>query len=114
MAGNGAAVTVRAVRRTRVLEARVQGRSLRAIAAELGCAPATAMRDLHHALGELAQLEQDRTAELRVLELARLDRLLAALADKIDAGDVGAINAAVRISERRSRLLGLERPAGEA
>ena len=113
MARNGARVTVRAVRRVRVLEARVQGRSLRAIAAELGCAPATAMRDLHHALAELARLEQARTAELVALELARLDHLLAALADKIDAGDVGAINVAVRICERRSRLLGLERPAGE-
>ena len=114
MARNGAGVTVRAVRRVRVLEARVQGRSLRAIAAELGCAPATAMRDLHHALDELARLEQERTAEHRALELARLDHLLVMLADKIDAGDVGAINAALRISERRSRLLGLDRAAGEA
>jgi len=114
MARNEAGVTVRAVRRVRVLEARVQGHSLRTIAAELGCAPATAMRDLHHALRELAQLEQAKTAELRALELARLDHLLVALADKIDAGDVGAINAAVRISERRARLLGLDRPADEA
>jgi len=114
MASNGALVTVRAVRRVAVLEARVRGRSLRAIAAELGCAPATAMRDLHVALGEMARQEHDRTIEFRALELARLDHLLTVLADKVDGGDVGAINAALRISERRARLCGLDRPPDEA
>jgi hypothetical protein len=37
------------------------------------------MRDLHHALGELARLEHEQTTQHRTLELVRLDHLLAAL-----------------------------------
>jgi hypothetical protein len=48
--------------------------------------------------------------EARKSECDRLDHLLERLADKIEAGDVKAITAAIRISESRSRLLGLNAP----
>jgi hypothetical protein len=44
---------------------------------------------------------------LRALEVARLDALQVALWPKIEAGDVQAISAALRIIETRARLLGL-------
>ncbi len=46
--------------------------------------------------------------ELRGLELARLDTMLEAISENVLAGDLDAIATALRISERRSRLLGLD------
>ena len=46
--------------------------------------------------------------ELRELELARLDQYLVSLAKDLQRGDVKAINAALKIGERRAKLLGLD------
>jgi hypothetical protein len=43
-----------------------------------------------------------------MLELERLDSYLVGLEPRIAKGDHQAVNSAVRISERRSRLLGLD------
>lgn len=48
--------------------------------------------------------------ELRQLELTRLDDMLASIWDAVLAGDTDSIATALRISERRARLLGLDRP----
>src|SRR6202022_3617223 len=48
--------------------------------------------------------------DLRRLEAERLDALSAALAPAIAKGDPRSIEAAVRISERRAKLLGLDAP----
>jgi len=48
--------------------------------------------------------------DLRRLEAERLDALTAALAPAIAKGDPRSIEAAVRISERRAKLLGLDAP----
>jgi len=48
--------------------------------------------------------------DLRRLESERLDALTAALAPAIAKGDPRSIEAAVRISERRAKLLGLDSP----
>jgi len=42
------------------------------------------------------------------MEEARLDKLLLALQPKIEAGNVSAARVALKISERRSKLLGLD------
>lgn len=49
-------------------------------------------------------------ARLRALEGIRLDSYLTKLKPRIDRGDDKAINAAIRISERRSKLYGLDAP----
>ena len=49
--------------------------------------------------------------ELRLLESQRLDALQYAIWDKCMAGDLKAINAAIRIMERRSKLFGLDAPS---
>lgn len=46
--------------------------------------------------------------ELRQLELARLDQYLVSLAKDLQRGDVKAIHAALKIGERRAKLLGLD------
>jgi hypothetical protein len=48
--------------------------------------------------------------DLRRLEAERLDALSAAVAPAIAKGDPRSIEAAVRISERRAKLLGLDKP----
>ncbi len=48
--------------------------------------------------------------ELRRLEAERLDHMFSKLAPAIDRGDLRSIDTAVRISERRSKLLGLDAP----
>lgn len=48
--------------------------------------------------------------ELRTLELKRLDNYLLAISKQVQSGDLKAIDRAIKISERRSRLLGLDAP----
>jgi hypothetical protein len=62
---------------------------------------------------ELAAVRETATAEateLRALEIERLDGMTSGLWPKVRAGSPPAVSAAVRVSERRSRLLGLDAP----
>jgi AraC-like DNA-binding protein len=53
---------------------------------------------------------QEPADELRRVELARLDAAQAGIWSKVLAGDIKSIHAFLKISERRSRLLGLDAP----
>lgn len=53
---------------------------------------------------------EPEAARLRHLEGARMDWYLECLAPQIRAGNDKAINTAVRISERRARMYGLDKP----
>ncbi|MFF4248635.1 hypothetical protein ACFYY2_29780 [Streptomyces sp. NPDC001822] len=89
------------------LELRLEGHSFRAIADQLGLSLGTAFTRVRDAIS----LEVNPLAdELREIEVQRLDQYLARLAPKIRDGDDRAINTAVRISESRRRMLGLDRP----
>jgi hypothetical protein len=54
---------------------------------------------------------QEPADELRTLELARLDDMLKAIAPHISAGNLTAIDRALKIQQRRAALLGLDMPA---
>ncbi len=69
-----------------------------------------AHKHLTTALREIAERTGERVDELRTLELERLDALLAAQWEAAMSGDVRAADRVLRVSERRSRLLGLELP----
>ncbi|MGC8035671.1 hypothetical protein ACP3WA_26540, partial [Salmonella enterica] len=49
-------------------------------------------------------------AQLRVIEGRKLDHYELKLQADINKGDVPAINTAIRISERRCRMMGLDMP----
>lgn len=98
-------------RRVKALELRKRGKSYRAIAAVLEISEAQSHRDVHAALAALTELEQASAEEYRQMELERLDVALLALLPKLNAGNVDAVNAWVRISESRRKLLGLDAPA---
>ena len=66
----------------------------------------------HAAVGAaLKKTLQEPADELRVLELERLDNMLLAIASQVKAGHLGAIDRALRIQERRAKLLGLDAAA---
>jgi hypothetical protein len=64
----------------------------------------------HAVMSALRKERSESVARLRRLEGQRLDRLLQGIWAKATRGDVKAVLAAIRISERRSRLFGLDKP----
>jgi transposase len=93
------------LRRVKALELRQQGLDYRQIAERLGCGIKTAWQDVQRALKEHATPIAE---ELRDLEGSRLDAAQKAIWGQVLAGDIGAVNAFIRLSERRSRLYGLD------
>lgn len=90
-----------------VFELRIAGHSMAAIAETLGISLASAYREFDRWIKELLPPQAEAA---RQLELAVMDRLMAALDPAIHRGDVKAISEARAISERRSKLLGLDTP----
>jgi hypothetical protein len=105
----GQAETI-AERRTFALELRKAGGSYREIARQLGVDLQTAHSDVAAELGALREMTVEHAKQLRDLELARFDEMTSGLWPQIRAGSPPAVTAAVRVSERRSRLLGLDEP----
>lgn len=100
-----------AVRRVRALEMRKAGATYRQIAAALSIEACTAWRDVQAEMIALRQLAVEGAEDVRELELQRLDRLWVKLEQNgLQRGDHRAVSAAVRISERRAKLLGLDAP----
>lgn len=58
----------------------------------------------------LQELPREEASELRSLEAAKLDYAETRLQNAVNDGDVQAINALVRLSESRRKLLGLDMP----
>lgn len=96
-----------AAEQSECLQLRLEGKSFRAIAAATGLSVATVFNRVEAAIA----LEINPKAEqLRAIESERLDVYLDRLKVRIDKGDTHAIQTAIRISERRSKLLGLDMP----
>lgn len=62
------------------------------------------------ALKELSKIEVEEAGHLRHLELSRLDAAMEAIADKVEAGDLFAIDRWVKLIERRCKILGIDAP----
>lgn len=95
-------------RQAAAMNLRKCGISYDRIAAELGYASASGAYEAVKA--GLAKTLREPADELRQLELDRLDAMLEAISENVMAGDLDNIATALRISERRARLLGLDRP----
>jgi hypothetical protein len=96
-------------RQSKAMELRKKGMAYREIAQELGYGgPSGAHKAVMSALQKTLQEPAD---ELRQLELERLDLAAAAIASKVEDGDLGSIDRWLRISESRRKLLGLDGPA---
>jgi hypothetical protein len=94
-------------RMRRALELRKAGVGYQQIADALGYAgPSGAYSAVDRALREVRR--EPAEALLR-LELERLDQMMVAIAEQVREGNLKAIDRALRISERRCRLLGLDK-----
>lgn len=100
-----------ALREQECLRLRLDGLSHREIAAELGIAPSTAYKRVHHALEDVNARNAEEAENLRTLEMLRLDELQNALWERAVDGDDKAIGRILTIMERRAKLLGLDAPA---
>lgn len=90
-----------------VFTLRLAGKTYTEIARTVGLDPRTVRSYIER---ELESRVSPKVLEYRELESARLDRYLDKLDPKIEAGDVKAIDTALRVSVRRARLLGLDSP----
>jgi hypothetical protein len=99
------------VKEEQALDLRLAGHTFDVIAAQIGYATrSSAYRAVSRALQRI-RAHTDQTAEqLRQLEDARYDRMLRAIDDKVQQGDPGAIDRALRISKARRELWGLDAP----
>lgn len=97
--------------RQRAMELRRDGWSFREIAFILGVTVSTAYAYVQAELSFLRRKTEEDTLAVRDIELQRLDRMYLNLQPGIEAGDPLAINAALRIADRRSALLGLDAPS---
>jgi len=100
---------LQAVERSKqALELRKGGASFPEIARALGyAAPAGAYQAVMSALRKTLK---EPAEEVRTLEVARLDAMLLALWAQVKQGNQGAIDKALKVEERRARLLGLDAP----
>ena len=98
-------------RHLQALELRKAGVTYEVIAGQLGYANASGARKA--VVSALKATLREPAAELRELELARLDAMLLPLWRRVQAGDEKAVDRALRIMERRARLLGLDRKTAE-
>ena len=84
--------------------------SYREIAQRLGYrGPSGAWKSVSSALDKT--LRRERPEDVRLMELERLDAMLDGCWDKAVKGNTVSITAALRIAERRARLLGLDAPS---
>lgn len=94
----------------KVWDLRKAGKSYREIGKALGISRMTVCTRLNKAYRELKELNLKAAEDHRDMELARLDRVVAALEVKLARNDVNAAQAMVRVVERRAKLLGLDAP----
>jgi hypothetical protein len=101
---------LRAIERQRqALELRKGGASFPEIAKALGYSgPAGAYQAV---MSALRRTLKEPAEEVRTLEVARLDAMLLALWTQVKQGNQGAIDKALKVEERRAKLLGLDAPA---
>lgn len=92
------------------LDLRITGKSYREIAAELGCSVSKAYDDVSAALAKLEAESAEKAAEVRRIELDRIDVMLKGIWPEAEAGDARKIETALKLMERRAKLLGIDAP----
>lgn len=97
-------------RRAQAFELRKIGYTFREIGAQLGITGQGAHGIVRRELLRLNRQTEGDADVLREQELARLDSLTKACWEKAMAGDPQMIDKLLRISERRSKFLGLDSP----
>ncbi len=92
----------------RALELRKEGHTYESISEQLGYSTPSA--SYKAVMRRLKDMDRPAVSMLSELEVQRLDAMLYAVWNDVLQGDANAVHTALRISERRSRLLGLDAP----
>ena len=114
MAKGGASESKTSKRMLLAIDKRVQALALRKagvgferIGQQLGCATSTAYQSVMKAIQDILQ---EPAEEVLKLELERLDSMLLGLWERARNGDYQAVATALKVEERRAKLLGLDAP----
>jgi DNA-binding CsgD family transcriptional regulator len=94
----------------KALELRKAGYSYKEIGAQLGISRVAAFQSVMRVLAAYEDDIKEQVPRVRQLELQRLDSMLTKLQPRINQGDDRAINSALKIGERRAKLMGLDAP----
>lgn len=96
-------------RQRQIVQMRIGGGGYADIAKRLKIAPSTVGRALKRAM-EVWKVENSELIEEQVhLQIKRLDRMILAIWPEVITGNLLAIDRALRIEERRARLLGFDK-----
>lgn len=99
----------RQIRRSKAVKMRIAGHDPEDIASELGyVSPAAASADIYEALAKQLTTPDHSIEVLREIECRRMDQMLLALQPGIKRGTPRSIEVALRILERRARMMGLD------
>src|SRR5579884_1106966 len=99
-----------AQRRLNALTLRKAGQTFEAIGEALGVSAVRAFQLVDEELRAINAQRAEQAAELIRLEQERLDALQSAVWPKAESGDLDAVSVVLKISARRSKLLGLDAP----
>lgn len=92
----------------RAWELRVAGMTQMQIGTRLNISQSVVSRLLASAREDAVMATKDIAGEATTEQIARLDRMLLALWEKVRNGNERAVEAALRVEERRAKLLGLD------
>jgi transposase-like protein len=101
---------IAAERQREALDLRRQGYSYSMIAERIGVSAQTCFRYVRDGIDSIIKETKEEAEEIRTLELERLDELLRALWPGATDGEPQAIDKALKIMERRAKMLGLDAP----
>lgn len=108
---SSAAAIKRQERIKEAMEYRLIDYTYEEIGEQMGCDPTTALRYVEEGM---LQIIQEPAEKVRDMELMRLRKLFAAYFPNAASQDLAALNAVLRIMERRSRYMGLDMPVKTA
>lgn len=100
----------RAEKQVLALKLRQVGHTYREIARQLVVSVGSAHNYVDDALKDLAIQSRHEAESLRVLEMSRQDEYMLILGPRILAGDLRAIELALKIGAERRKLLGIDTP----
>ena len=100
--------------RARVLELRIEGKTLEEIGAVVKRSRSVVHTHLKNALAEVDQDQQGKAVQYKALAYARLERLLAKVMTMGTGGDLKAIHEAQRLIMAQARIMGFDAPIKHA
>jgi DNA-binding CsgD family transcriptional regulator len=101
-------------REEEALSLRIKGYTFQEIGNALEMTLEGARQCVKRGLAKLDGEIKDVAADVRDLEVARLDVIIKVLWAQVEAGDVQVIDRVLKIQERRARYLGLDKKEAEA